>query len=66
MKLKNIAKDARQLTDFGQVVIVKPGQTVEVTKPKYEKNTFKVVDEFKVINNQNRKKRENRLLVKRR
>lgn len=43
MKLKNIAKDVRQLTDRGQIIMVKPGQIIEVSKPKFEENTFKVI-----------------------
>lgn len=51
MKLKNITKESRQLTDFGQIILVGPGEIIEVIKPKYEENTF-------VVYTQNRKKRK--------
>lgn len=43
MKLKNIMKDIRQLRAVGQIIYVKPGETVEVENAVYDNNVFEVV-----------------------
>ena len=43
MKLKNIMKDVRQLRAAGQIIYVKPGETIEVEKPIYDDRVFEVV-----------------------
>ena len=44
MKLKNIMKDVRQLRIAGQVVEVKPGETIEGDKIVYDDRVFQIVD----------------------
>ena len=44
MKLKNTMKDIRQLRVAGQIVYVKPGETVEVENANYDERVFEVVN----------------------
>ena len=44
MKLKNISDSVRKLTSFGQIVIVRPGEIVDVEKPIYDNMVFEKVN----------------------
>ncbi len=44
MKLKNIAKDVRQLRIKGELIQVNPGETIEGDKIVYDDRVFKEVN----------------------
>jgi hypothetical protein len=44
MKLKNKMKDVRQLRVLGQIVKVKPGETIEVESANYDEQVFEVIE----------------------
>lgn len=44
MKLKNIMKDVRQFTSFGQIIYVQPKETIEVEQATYDEGVFELIE----------------------
>lgn len=43
MKLKNIMEDVRKLSIDGQIIYVKPGESIEVESAKYDSRVFEEI-----------------------
>lgn len=63
MKLKNITNSDKELTDSitGKRILVKSKQIVELKKPIYNFNSFKLIEEKIILNRKNRMKNVRRL-----
>lgn len=60
MKLKNITNSPKELTSkTGERILVGPKKTIEVEKPSYNLNSFKIIEV--ILNRENRTKTVRRL-----
>lgn len=44
MKLKNIMNDVRQLRVSGQIIMVNPGETIDVESANYDGRAFRIIE----------------------
>jgi 5,10-methenyltetrahydromethanopterin hydrogenase len=63
MKLQNITGYKRELRDRGQVIVVEPFGVIEVTKPLFNNNTFKIIEEKEIKEYIEKKIEENTLNI---